>query len=170
MLNEFERKIVELWKENYSTAMIGEKLGVTKNIICGRVFRMRARGVDLPPRAIITPSASTTEKRRPYNRKKIVTAPLIDLIFKKQKEEKVRPIIVVKEAPLAKPNNIKFKQLTAKSCRYVVNDGRPENFIFCGAPKERGAYCEAHALICYAPSKPPERKQHNPNAQQRYYR
>lgn len=170
MFDDYEKKIIELWKQGYSTSMIAAAVGKTKNMICGKVFRMREKGIDLKPRAIVTKVKTDTGAEKVLHRQSTTSKPKIDLVFKKKTEERIKPIIVMKDKPSAKPRNIKFKNLVSSSCRYVINDGRPENFIFCGAPKERGSYCEAHATICYIPSKPPARKQHNPNGQPRYYR
>lgn len=35
-------------------------------------------------------------------------------------------------------------------CPYPYGD---RNFKFCGRPVERGAFCEAHAQLCYQPRK-----------------
>ena len=59
---------------------------------------------------------------------------------------------------------MKFTELTSRSCRFVLNDGRPETFFFCGEPKSVGPYCKDHAALCYLkredlPIKP---KKHKP--------
>lgn len=169
-MDDYEKKIIELWNKGYSTAMIAAEVGKTKNMICGKVFRMREKGFDLSPRAEITKIKTETGKEKVAHRRLTMDQPLLGLVFKKKTEERVKPVVIIKDPPSAKPRNIKFKNLTSKSCRYVVNDGRPENFIFCGAPKERGPYCEAHALICYVQPKTLAKTQRNPNGQQRYYR
>lgn len=35
-------------------------------------------------------------------------------------------------------------------CRYACGDPRQEGFGFCGAPVERGSYCNHHRTIVYA--------------------
>ena len=37
-------RIAVLWAENLSTTLIGKRLGVTKNMVCGEVSRARQRG------------------------------------------------------------------------------------------------------------------------------
>ena len=44
---------------------------------------------------------------------------------------------------------VKFDKLTPKLCRFVLNDGPPENFLFCGQPKKGRAYCKDHEALCY---------------------
>lgn len=153
MLSDYEKKILELWNQNLSTALIAAELKVTKNMICGQVYRMRERGVKIERRATVTSGSHRERQMRGIYGEEIVSAkpqrdaPLLDWMLKKEKTSK--PLPEMKISDEANPLNIKFWDLTADSCRYVMNDGRPENFIFCGAPKERGAYCEAHAKICF---------------------
>lgn len=169
-MDDYEKRIVELWNQGYSTSMIASQLGRSKNMICGKIFRMREKGFDLSPRAVVTKVKTETGQTKVAKRRSTMNKPLLGLLFKKKAEERVRPIVIVKEKKAPNQRNIKFKHLSSESCRFIINDGRPENFIFCGAQKERGAYCAEHAAICYIPSKPPERKQHNPTAMQRYYK
>lgn len=162
VLNDYEQQIVTLWNKGFSASVIATQLGKNRNIIIGKVWRMRQKGIDIKEHE--RPTGQLRVKKEPKVRiKKLASLPLFD--FKPPK-----PLPEIKQSNEAKPLNVSFGELKNNSCRYVVNNGRPENFIFCGALKERGSYCEAHALICYIPSKPPARKQHNPIAQQRYYR
>lgn len=153
MLSDFEQKILDLWNKNLSTSLIAAELKVTKNMVCGQVYRMRKRGVSIRPRALRIEGAHKRRQIRGSDGGEIISirpqreAPLLDWMF--QKSQKKQPMPKPREALEAEPINIKFKDLTSMSCRYVVNDGRPENFIFCGALKERGPYCGAHARICY---------------------
>lgn len=163
-MDDYEKRIVELWSQGYSTSMIASQLGRSKNMICGKIFRMREKGFDLSPRAVVTKVRTETGETKVARRKSTMSKPLLGLVFKKKTEERVRPIVVVKEKKLSNSRNIKFKHLTSESCRYVVNDGRPEQFIFCGAPQERGSYCAEHAAICYMPPKVPEKEYQRANA------
>lgn len=168
ILNEYEQKIVDLWNAKFPSSEIAKALGKTRNTIVGKVWRLRRRGIEFAHHPI------KGENPKP---KKVVksprvrsTNPIASLTFKNKNDVNQRYKFVPREAVEAKPLNIGFWKLKANSCRYVMNDGMPENFIFCGAPKERGSYCEAHALICYAPPKIPEQKPRNPNGQRSHYR
>lgn len=161
VLNDYEAKIIELWNSGKSAAQIGAVLKVSRNVIIGKIWRLRRKGVSTSEH--VRPKSTEPRVRTPRERK---PKPL-GLLFK---QPRPRTALAETVAPVANSKNIKFRQLKNNSCRYVTNDGRPENFLFCGAPKERGPYCEAHALICYVPPRSPERKQHNPNGMQRYYR
>ncbi len=56
-------------------------------------------------------------------------------------------------APVALP--VPLMELTARSCRYIV-EGEGEYALFCNAPRlEHGPYCPSHAARCYTA---PERR------------
>lgn len=56
-------------------------------------------------------------------------------------------------APVALP--VPLLELTARSCRYIV-EGEGEYALFCNAPRlEHGPYCPSHAARCYTA---PERR------------
>lgn len=56
-------------------------------------------------------------------------------------------------APVAIP--VPLLELTARSCRYIV-EGEGEYALFCNAPRlEHGPYCPSHAARCYTA---PERR------------
>lgn len=53
------------------------------------------------------------------------------------------------------PNKVRFADLKSDSCRFIVEGRTAEKYRFCHKTKERGAYCEEHAKLCYVPlSKP----------------
>lgn len=154
MMNDIEAKILELWNQNKSTASIAAAVGKTKGSVCGLLWRMRRRGLVVPTKAEINPRESFRAKRHEERDRKIRFDPKI----KSQPFER-------KNRPIPKESlNIGFWKLKAHSCRYVVNDGQPEQFIFCGATKERGSYCAAHAEICYMPPKVPNKEYQRANA------
>lgn len=149
-MNNIEQKIIELWTLGHTTARIASIIGISKNSVCGRIFRMRERGVTIPPKRstkeIIVPKKQAERMRAPQVKRVAMTGQ--HLASKPVK--KTSPEVAKYTRGSAKDSlNIKFWKLKPESCRYVVNDGRPENFIFCGAPKERGPYCAEHAAICY---------------------
>lgn len=164
-LNTKDAQLVGLWNIGKSASEIAAELHVTRNAVIGKIWRLRNKGVNIEAHKKPNTKSVNTKSQR---EKKSV--PLLDLIFKKQKEEKIKSVIKHREPLVAHSLNISFKDLRGNSCRYVMNDGLPENFIFCGAPKARGPYCEAHAAICYVPPKLPEQRRRNPNEMQRYYR
>lgn len=158
-MSDLEKKILELWNIGYSTAKIAAAIGVSKNSICGKIFRMREKGIEIPPKKPTVKEKSIVPRaagiRKPRVRFK---TPFIDG-FDKAKKFTPKP-----SKPASNSLNIGFWKLKSNSCRYVVNEGIAENFIFCGAPRERGPYCESHAFICYAPPKVPNKEYQRANA------
>jgi len=137
-MNDIEKKILELWNQGVTTAQIGSAVNKTKGSVCGLLWRMRRRGLIIPTRQQIKTTDEFREKRAKQHEQKIPIPP--------------------------ESLNIGFWNLTSQSCRYVVNEGRAEHYIFCGAPKERGSYCKAHAEICFAPPRIPEKAYQKANA------
>lgn len=168
-MNAREEKILELWKQGYSTMMMSKVLGIGKNAICGAVFRMRQRGVDIPKRGSHTPGLITISppkvaKPKQERPKREGYGPRFHRLFERAVMPDLPPKIAEKPIPKPAKKNVGFWKLTPQSCRYVVNDGRPEQFIFCGAQKERGAYCAEHAAICYMPPRVSEKEYQRANA------
>lgn len=46
-------------------------------------------------------------------------------------------------------------ELKPTSCRYVLNEGNPASYIFCGKPKAASSYCAEHYRLCYVPGSAP---------------
>lgn len=157
VLDDYESQIVKLWNEGKSASDVARLLGKTRNAIMGKIWRLRNWGAKIEQHKRSNTRGLSAKSKRPYNARR--SAPLLDILFKQVKSEKIKEVAVRQETIIAKSLNIRFSDLKNSSCRYVVNDGLPENFIFCGAPKERGSYCEAHALICYIPPKDVRSKQ-----------
>lgn len=167
-MNEREQKIYDLWQQNFSTAMIAKMMNISKNSVCGIVFRLRERGIAIPKRSSHPTGLITIRPPKPVEEKKSCSkregyglrfARLFDRAIATDSMVEVPKNQNVKKMG----KNVRFWNLTAQSCRYVINDGRPEQFIFCGAPKERGAYCEEHAKICFMPPKVPNKEYQRAN-------
>lgn len=142
-------RILELWAEGKTTQKIGEAVGVTKNSVCGLLKRLRDKGHPIPQRI------HQFEAKKPINKKiaKLKKVTRLKAIPKKP-EPKGTPVAVVPPPPKRKINigKVKFIDLQPDSCRYIVSGKRAEEFLFCGAPKTRRAYCEEHAKLCYYPT------------------
>lgn len=149
---EIQQKIREMWDQNLTTREIGAALGLSKNSVCGLLHRMRTKGVDLPKKP--RNGSTRTQKREQIAKVEKVTALKVKAAAKPV--EPVPEIVVpVVPPPLPKPaekqGRFRFIDLRRNSCRYVVSGKTAEEFMFCGEPKKRGAYCEEHAKLCYVP-------------------
>lgn len=152
-ITEIDKKIMSLYNMGMGTRAIAAEVGKSKNSICGLLTRYRSWGFEVrkgavkkqvtasvpkapkPIKQILKPRA---QRKHPFQMKFSFIDP--------------KPLIHAEEIVNPVGKNLRFEQLKRTSCRYVVNSGRPENFLFCGEPIDRGAYCEHHANICYIPN------------------
>ena len=159
-------KIVALWNKGLPTREMGAELGLTKNAVCGLLNRMRDAGVKFDNsnrRPARQPTKKPAVAKTPPN---VISLPVVTTAQKADKEPKdvkgiqqvlpfpeIVPKLVEPPPPpkAAQKQGIKFIQLRSMSCRYVVSGKEPEDFLFCGDQKVRGAYCAEHAALCYAP-------------------
>jgi GcrA cell cycle regulator len=163
-MTSIEEKILELWTSGHTTSKIAAALGRSKNSICGSIFRMREKGITIPPkrstRDVIVPKKTVERAPKP----KVVRPPMTGHHFVSKKRKELHDVAKYTKGSAKDSLNIGFWKLKPHSCRYVVNDSRPENFIFCGAPQERGSYCAEHAAICFIPPKVPSKEYQRSNA------
>jgi hypothetical protein len=127
-----------LWEEKKSASKIGHELGVTKNVVIGRVTRARMSGVKLDRavairRGVPKPKPLVVKNRRIIREFKLRCEPL--------------PILET-ITPEQNKRSISLSQLKSTSCRYILNDDQYHP-IYCGALKEKNSYCGKHYLLCY---------------------
>lgn len=155
-------RLRELWEAGLTTVQIGHKLGLTKNAICGLIYRMRKDGVPLSPsknksvaKEPQQPVGGKVVPMKPPKQKKAETLPPLPLFAAIEPPPPPPPIVRV---------GIQFIDLRNNSCRYVISGKRPADFLFCGDPKTTTAYCAEHATLCYVPlSKTPVRTKRGDN-------
>lgn len=121
-LDDTDKDIITLWRQGLSSSAIGKNLGITRNSVAGRVFRMRRAGIEVDVRT------SPIKKPHVFFPQKI-SATVID-------------------------DNLPILSMKMDMCRFVMNDGSPRDFIFCGKPTTTKSYCAEHHAICYVKSKP----------------
>lgn len=163
-MEDIDDKMIELWQKGHTAKDIANELGLTRNTIAGKLHRFKISGriekknVDERLFIIKEQSRKANAGRSPELTKQ--KPPEISLY---KIEDKLIPLAKInaepvgnainfvfhKEAPAPVGKPIRFEQLTSRSCRYVINSGSVKDFLFCGKPKERGAYCEGHAKLCY---------------------
>jgi GcrA cell cycle regulator len=139
------KAILELWGKGLTGKQIGEKLGMTRSAVLGKIARLRKWGLaeyrDPASKKNATPEEKRLKKlRNPVvpnlGRKKLPPLPPVD--------EETRPITLL--------------NLRLDSCRFVINDSnKAADFLFCGQPKHIGSYCKEHHAICYIKAEPRKR-------------
>jgi len=163
-MEDIDEKMIELWQKGHTAKHIANELGLTRNTIAGKLHRFKISGriekknIDERLLIIKEQSRKTNVGRSPELTKQ--KAPEVSLY---KIEDKLIPLAKVNAEPVGNAVNfvlhkeepapvgepLKFEQLAPRSCRYVINSGNVKDFLFCGKPKERGAYCEDHANLCY---------------------
>jgi len=145
MKEDIDQKILKLWMDGKIGSEIAAKLKLTRNSVMGRLYRMRNKGLIeyKDPVVAAKASASRAENRVPRAKKP----------YRSPYEQPQLPFPV-------KPrlDGVSLMELTSSSCRYVLNDGAPSQFRFCGAPKKTGSYCEDHHKVCYYKQAKSDRK------------
>lgn len=134
--DEIKNAVLELWNKQYTGGQIAKELCLTRNAVMGIVDRLKKKGL-IDPRPKLPPK---------------IEPPKVVIKTKKM------PPVFIKPKPV---NHIPktLMQLRQNSCRYVVNDGPASQFLFCGKPKEKGAYCMDHAKLCYVKPHKLEKKE-----------
>lgn len=155
-LNDIDLKIINLFKSGVTTMEIGKEVGKTKNAICGLISRYREWGY-MAEKRFGRPKDPLPKKERVIKepiRRNPISKSRINYLFRQPKLDKELAKRVIPIGHVSPPvtNGIIFWDLKRTSCRYVLNDGRPETFKFCGEPIHNKAYCAYHASICYMPN------------------
>jgi len=137
-LSTIDKDIIRLWEQGFSGSHIAKELYVTRNVVMGRIHRMRKGGITVDSRTIDQPVRVPPKKnyRKPY------PAPKPEPVEASPKQ------------------GVRFLDLQFGGCKYVMNDGNPSSYIFCGLPAADKSYCKEHHKICYLP-KEPKRKRHH---------
>ncbi len=120
--------------EDKSSSIVGAHLGVTRNSVIGIINRM---GLKKDKKVVV--------KGPKIEHKKYVRARTAADRVERRAEGPV-PVLVHGEAipPLLES----VMDLNSHRCAYPYG---AHSFKFCGRPKVRGAFCSAHAELCYNP-------------------
>lgn len=160
MENKLNSQIKQLWITGLSSGEIAKNLGVTRNVVMGRVYRMRDnKEISIRECDERVYQIKATVRRLENERQaslpdiiKVIPLEKEDPMPSKKEEPDVPDILkIFTDLPPEKPKRgpIKFNQLTYMTCRFIINDGDQKDFLFCGAPKRGRAYCAEHEAICY---------------------
>ncbi len=147
-LTERDKKIIELWDQKFTGGQIAAELSMTRNAVMGRLGRFRKMGL-----VAYKMSAKVDLKD--------MKSGILKTVKKYNANPKMfrgrLPPTPLPEMPPVKDKPIGFFELTPFTCRYIVNDGKASEFLFCGKPKMIRSYCEDHARLCYLPPRVKEK-------------
>ena len=125
-----EATIIRMRSEGFSTTKIGEVLGTSRSAICGRMHRMKARGVVFEEAKVKRPDGrSRAEKTHP------------------------RPLAPKPPAGAVVVGRVSIMDLAPWHCRAVT----PQcgSTLYCGALKRDGSsYCVEHHRLYYRAARP----------------
>jgi GcrA cell cycle regulator len=127
-----KKQLMELW-DQYSNSQIGAVIGCSRNAVSGAAHRL---GLKKEPK-------KASKSPRPRQRKKLT---------EEEKAIRRKPKLmadIIKGEDLL-PLLDSIVELRSDECAYPYG---VMSFKFCGRPRDRGSFCEAHAQLCYQPPK-----------------
>lgn len=155
-----------LWETDHTASFIGEKLGVTRNAVIGKVHRLGiskkslrgANTTDIPPEK---PKSAT--RANPPSPPQAISPPTPVVEIASVSEPEPAPPLeteaIVSEAQVETPVDIPASgrvtifDLKTSSCRWPLGDPQSEQFSFCGKKAITGCpYCPEHSRIAYQPA------------------
>lgn len=161
-MDEKDKQIIGLWKSGLTGGNIAKAFGTTRSAIMGKLHRMRRNGILSGENYMArVKSVNHIVRKKEEIRVLIETSggewknreliPWSPPILAKSSSPSVLPYICedVQTAPAYSGNPVKLDKLTPKSCRFIVNDGNPKDFLFCGKEKVGRSYCAEHESLCY---------------------
>ena len=142
--------IAGMWCSGKTGIEIATALGITRNAVLGKIYRMRRNGHILPWKQCAPP----VRVAKPIKEKNNQSDNLVVLKKRSLIDKKAR--LYIKPEPDLKikgKRNVTFLNLKLSSCRYIIGEPNGAKTIYCGATKQRGSFCMEHAKLCYVPSK-----------------
>ena len=147
---KFRDEIIGLWSLGVKSGTIAGLLGISRSAVLGKVYRLRAEGVDMQIRAhnqIIYTGRSAPRPGPVYLGTRVGTL----------KPKAPMPAPIVKPVlPPAPPEGISILNIGYAQCRWeIARDDSPYRLaIYCGAGTEvvRGharSYCPEHCKLAY---------------------
>ncbi|MGF7161268.1 GcrA cell cycle regulator [Rhodoligotrophos appendicifer] len=151
-----DARVAELAREGLTGAKIAEIMGLTRNQVIGRAFRMgvtlgfgrkRVLHVKLPPKAEKASRPKVERKAAPRAVPKpspaVLVVPKVDLA----------PVVP------GPAGGVPFLELAPRGCKFAVGQDAQGSHLFCGGSRAEGLpYCRHHAQIAYRPVEPKIRK------------
>jgi len=154
-LTQEEIKIIKLWESGYSGTQIGIELGVTRNTVMGKIYRLRRWALmsyghekmkSRPDIKIALPSEKPKKAKIPQ---KVIRQPI-----KRNAWVPTPDLSVVKPSA----NGLTFWELKTGMCRYSISGDSLATYRFCCEPAVKMSCCAHHYNICFVPPGPKKRR------------
>lgn len=136
-------ELTKLYAEGYSAGIIGEKLGLSRNAIIGKIYRLK---LVMPANRITRQRVAAPKVAKPANRS------IIRIVRSNGNSSSVRTMTTVETEQYKlrcveiEPRHLPLIDLELGDCRYPYGD---DVVTFCGHPKQDGSsYCVQHHFIC----------------------
>ncbi|WP_421937295.1 GcrA family cell cycle regulator [Phenylobacterium sp.] len=124
-----------LWRDGQSATTVARALGVTRNAVIGKVYRLGLSG-DGRHAAAQAPPPKAARRREPQPARSRAAAP------------PPRPAAMVGLEPLVGLAP-RLELLGAHVCQWPIGDPHAEDFAFCGRRAPTGPYCALHDAIAH---------------------
>jgi len=144
-----EKLIIKMWKDGKTGLQIAEKIGTTRNAIMGKLKRLRDRG-EIEYKTVPNKRTSKTRVKAKENLRYLPIRNRRIIREVKAGKREAPQIFVSEEAKNLRKTPVRFFDITNHSCKFIINDGDPKDFLFCGDDRKDGSsYCERHHKMCY---------------------
>lgn len=146
--HDLEPKLRQLWDEGHSAAEIGRRIGVTKNTIVGKAYRLGLPKRDTPKALRNLPK----RVRRPTQTETPTTPPRQTTAAHDRNAAKVK---ITARPSKPTPRLIKIpeppKYGRVINCLWPIGHPGTKDYRSCDTPSEAGKpYCEAHVKVAYS--------------------
>jgi hypothetical protein len=142
------KNLVEMWEEGKTSTEIAKALGVTRNAVMGKIFRLKQEGFAL--RSKIKPLATLPlfpEESEPEP----VSPPKPEKKEQPPKFKKEDPVEDQPDLPLNLEDGVTILDLEHWHCRYIKGVNEQKETLYCGKPQHYKWCCEEHHRLCYLP-------------------
>jgi hypothetical protein len=149
IMTTVDQRILQLWKQGWTSGDIAGQLNLTRNAVMGKLYRFRQAGVIDYKTKKARDAAITVMARTKNRNKQIAEGAELDTI------EPEMPLLDWVEATYEPPKPKERKpaalfDLSYDSCRYSVSGDSAKDFLFCNKPQRQSSpYCDEHHAICY---------------------
>jgi GcrA cell cycle regulator len=148
---EAVQTLTRLWREgDLSASQIAQRLGVTRNAVLGKAWRLGLSSTR--PKPVRIPRPPSAPRRRPLRRLQRPTergvgrgaVPAMALAAPVAAAAEIDPELAIGQVA-------RLEDLPRGACHWPCGDPHEAGFAFCGRPAKDGPYCSGHAGVAYRP-------------------